>query len=120
MKNEETLNTVEQTVADMSDYVQLRVDKFKLRLLDNLATFFNSVFSVIILIILVSFAVLFIAAAVTWALALLVGLLYAFLIMVAVFVIAAILVYIYRKNLLSDQIVRLLSKLIFEKDKFEL
>lgn len=118
MKNEETLNTVEQTVADMSDYVQLRVDKFKLRLLDNLATFFNSVFSVIILIILVSFAVLFIAAAVTWALALLVGLLYAFLIMAAVFVIAAVVVYIYRKNLLADQIVRLLSKLIFEKDKF--
>ena len=119
MKNEDNLNPVEQTVADMADYLQLRVDKFKLRLLDNLATFFNSVFSVIILIILASFAILFIASAITWALALLVGLLYAFLIMAALFIIATVIVYVYRRNLLADQIVRLLSKLMFEKDKFE-
>ncbi|HIS33851.1 MAG TPA: phage holin family protein [Candidatus Avirikenella pullistercoris] len=118
MKNGDEMNRVEQTAADATDYVLLQLDKFKLRLLDNLATLFNTVFGVIVIMVLLSFVVMFLGIAATWGLAELIGsLVGATLIMASVFLIAAILVYAFRKKLIINPVVRMLSKIMFETDK---
>ena len=110
MKNGDEMNRVEQTAADATDYVLLQ--------LDNLATLFNTVFGVIVIMVLLSFVVMFLGIAATWGLAELIGsLVGATLIMASVFLIAAILVYAFRKKLIINPVVRMLSKIMFETDK---
>ena len=117
MDNDKNLNLLEQTVSDAKDYCRLQLDKFKLRLLDNLSTFLNSVFSVIIVVLLAGLAIFFLAVAGTLALGALIGYVWAALIIAGVFLIAAVAVYLCRDKLLVDPIVRMLGRLMFEHDK---
>lgn len=118
MEEENCLDRVEQTAADAACYAQLQLDRLKLRLLDNFSTLFNTVFGVLLVIILSSFAGLFLAVALIWALGNWIGsMLWALLIIAGVFLIASVVVYAKRKTLIINPVVRMLSQIMFEKEK---
>lgn len=124
MKKETVKDTIsdrfEDSVRDLREAGELRLEALKLRVLESLATLFNSVLGVFILIIVCSFALIFISVALTLLLADLVGsLLIAVLIMAAVFILAAVIIHLSRKKLFINPMVRMLGKLLFENDKKE-
>lgn len=111
-------NRVDETVSDAAQYVQVQLDRLKLRLLDNFSTLFNTIFGVLLIMILTSFAGMFLAVALTWAIGLWIGsIFWALMIMAALFLIAAVLVYTYRKSLIIGPVIRMLSKIMFEKER---
>ncbi len=117
MEDNSYLNKVEETVGDAARYFQIQRDRIKLRLLDNFSTLFNTIFGVLLLMILISFAAIFLAVALTWAIGSWIGsMFWALMIMAGLFLIAAALVYIYRKNLIMGPVIRMLSKIMFEKE----
>lgn len=118
MEENNYLNKMEETVGDAAQYLQVQLDRLKLRLLDNFSTLFNTIFGVLLIMILASFAGMFLAVALTWAIGLWIGsMFWALMIMAAVFLIAAALVYTYRKNLIIGPVIRMLSKIMFEQEK---
>lgn len=117
MEEYDYMNKVEETLGDTSRYFQVQLDRLKLRLLDNFSTLFNTIFGVLLIMILVSFAGIFLAVALTWAIGMWIGsMFWALMIMAGIFLIAAALVYKYRKNLIMGPVIRMLSKIMFEKD----
>ena len=118
MEENNYLNKMEETVGDAAQYLQVQLDRLKLRLLDNFSTLFNTIFGVLLIMILASFAGMFLAVALTWAIGLWIGsMFWALMIMAAVFLIAAALVYTYRKSLIIGPVIRMLSKIMFEQEK---
>lgn len=108
----------DRTVQDLKDYASLRADSVRLSLIDNLSTLFNTLFGVAVILALAGIATVFFAVALTWVLGLLVGsVLYAVLIMGALFVVLAAVVYAFRKRLVVNQSVRLLSRMVYDMSK---
>lgn len=113
-------NRFEDTAQDALEYGRLQIEAVKLRVLETLATLFNNIFAVLILVVAVSIALLFLAVALTLLLAQATGsLLCAVLIIAAVFLIAAIVIYYLRKTLIVNSMVRMLAKLMFAHEKKE-
>ena len=73
MDNHTSPGRIGQTAQDLNEYASLRVDSFRLSLIDNLSTFFNSLFGVFILIVLLGIATTFFAIALTWVLGIALG-----------------------------------------------
>lgn len=108
----------DRTVQDLKDYASLRADSVRLSLIDNLSTLFNTLFGVAVILALAGIATVFFAVALTWVLGLLIGsVLYAVLIMGALFVVLAAVVYAFRKRLVVNQSVRLLSRMVYDMSK---
>lgn len=108
----------ERTLADLKDYAWCRADSARLALIDNLARAFNTLFAVAVLIVLAGIATVFLAMALTWALALWIGsLLYALLIIGGVFLLAAWAVYLRRDRLIVDRAVRMLGRMAHDATK---
>lgn len=109
---------VDRTAQDLKDYVSLRADSVRLSLIDNLSTLFNTLFGVAVILALAGIATVFFAVALTWVLGLLIGsVLYAVLIMGALFVVLAAVVYAFRKRLVVNQSVRMLSRMVYDMSK---
>ena len=103
----------ERAVRDLKDYASLRADSVRLALIDNLATLFNTLFSVALLIVLAGIGTVFFAVALTWILGWLIGsMLYAILIMGALFLIATLVVYWKRNSLIVDRSVQMLARMM--------
>jgi hypothetical protein len=114
MKSRYESNRFEETAQDVAEYCRLQVEAVKLRALETLATLFNNIFSTLVLVVLVSIALLFLAVALTLILAEATGsLLCAVLIISAIFLIAAIVIYALRKTLIVNPLVKMLSKSMF-------
>ena len=73
MDNHTSPGRIGQTAQDLKEYASLRVDSFRLSLIDNLSSFFNSLFGVFILIVLLGIATTFFAIALTWVLGICLG-----------------------------------------------
>ena len=97
----------ERTLADLKDYAWCRADSARLALIDNLARLFNTLFAVAVLIVLAGIATIFLAMALTWALALWSG----------VFLLAAWAVYLRRDRLIVDRAVRMLGRMVHDATK---
>ena len=107
-----------RTVEDLMDFASLRADSIRLSLIDNLSTLFNTLFGVFVLILLAGIGTVFFAVALTWVLGLLIGsMLYSILIMGALFMILAAIVYAKRNNLVVNQSVQMLSKMVNDMTK---
>ena len=120
MKDRNDSNRFEETAQDVMEFCRLQIDAVKLRVLESLATLFNSIFSVFVLVMVAFIALLFLAVALTLLLANWTGsLLIAVLIMAGFFILLSILVYALRKKLIVNPMVRMLSKLLFAPDKEE-
>ena len=73
MVNDSSMGRVGQSVRDIKEYAALRVEGFRLSLIENLATLFNSLFGIFVLSVLVGIAIIFFAIALTWLLGLALG-----------------------------------------------
>lgn len=103
----------ERAIRDLKDYASLRADSVRLALIDNLATLFNTLFSVALLIVLAGIGTVFFAVALTWILGWIIGsMLYAILIIGALFLIATLVVYWKRNSLIVDRSVQMLARMM--------
>lgn len=101
-----------KTMRDLGDYVSLNADKVRLWTIENLAVCFNTLFGILLLVVLLGIAVLFFAVAVTWILGILLGsYLVAILLMGGVFVVCSLIVYLLRKRLIVDSAIRMLCRM---------
>lgn len=101
-----------KTMQDANEYVSLSAERLKLWTIENLAVCFNTLFGILLLIVLLGIAVLFFAVAVTWMLGILLGsYLAAILTMGGVFVVCSLIVYFFRKRLIVDSAVRMLCRM---------
>ena len=117
-QEDEKPGLAERTVEDLKDYASLRADSIRLSLIDNLSTLFNTLFGVFVLILLAGIGTVFFAVALTWVLGLLIGsMLYSILIMGTLFMILAAIVYAKRNNLVVNQSVQMLSKMVNDMTK---
>lgn len=120
MRSRVESNRFEDTATDLLEYGRLQVESVKLRVLETLATLFNNIFSVLLLVVVVSIALMFLGVALTLILAEATGsLLVAVLILAAFFLIVAIVIYALRKRLIVDPLVKMLSKTMFAHQKVE-
>lgn len=111
-------NPIVDTVADAKEYAMLTFDRFKLKLLESLSTTMSSILGIAIFMVLCSFALLFVMVGLTWLLAEWMNSpLGAIFIMAAVFAIAALVVFLCRKKIMVNQMVRTFAKMLFENDK---
>ena len=114
MDNHTSPGRIGQTAQDLKEYASLRVDSFR-SLIDNLSSFFNSLFGVFILIVLLGIATTFFAIALTWVLGIALGsMLLAIVLMGCLFVVFAIIVYALRRKLIINQTVRMLSGMVHD------
>lgn len=105
-------SSLTQSLSELKAYGQLRTEAFRLGLIDNLATLFNTLFSVLLIVVLLGIATLFFAVALTWILGMIIGsLLVAILLIGSLFVVLAILVYLFRQRLITNPSVRLLCRM---------
>ena len=108
MENNDRPGRIERAALDAKDYAMWSLDRFRLSLIDNLATFVSTLFSV-----LAGIGAMFFAAALTWLLGMLIGsMLAAILIMGGLFVLLALIVYGRRKRLILNQTVRMFSRMM--------
>ena len=113
MVNDSSMGRVGQSVRDINEYAALRVEVFRLSLIENLATLFNSLFGIFVLSVLVGIAIIFFAIALTWLLGLVLGsVLLAVILMGGLFLLLALVVYLLRKKLIINPSVRLLSAMV--------
>lgn len=112
MNGEGGIGLFGKTMQDANEYVSLSAERLKLWTIENLAVCFNTLFGILLLIVLLGIAVLFFAVAVTWMLGILLGsYLAAILTMGGVFVVCSLIVYSFRKRLIVDAAVRMLCRM---------
>lgn len=113
MVNDSSMGRVEQSFRDLKEYAALRVESFRLSLIEDLATLFNSLFGIFVLSVLIGIAIIFFAIALTWLLGIALGsVLLAIVLMGCLFLLLAVIVYLVRGKLIINQSVRLLSRMI--------
>ncbi len=113
MVNDSSMGRVEQSFRDLKEYAALRVESFRLSLIENLATLFNSLFGIFVLSVLIGIAIIFFAITLTWLLGIALGsVLLAIVLMGCLFLLLAVIVYLVRGKLIINQSVRLLSRMI--------
>lgn len=113
MVNDSSMGRVGQSFRDLKEYAALRVESFRLNLIENLATLFNSLFGIFVLSVLIGIAIIFFAIALTWLLGIALGsVLLAIVLMGCLFLLLAVIVYLVRGKLIINQSVRLLSRMI--------
>lgn len=113
MVNDSSMGRVEQSFRDLKEYAALRVESFRLSLIENLATLFNSLCGIFVLSVLIGIAIIFFAIALTWLLGIALGsVLLAIVLMGCLFLLLAVIVYLVRGKLIINQSVRLLSRMI--------
>lgn len=110
-------NRAEQLVDQVTDYVNLRIDAFKLAMVENLSTLSGNMLGVVIFLLLALMALLLLTVAATYALGLWIGsMVGAMLIMAALYLIAGLVVLLNRQRLFTDQMVRMFSRMFFERN----
>lgn len=106
-------NIAEKTVKDFADYLNLKADRVGLSIVENMSVFFSIVFAVIITMLLAGIALGFIAVGLTILLSYaLESMLLSVTIIAMVYLLAAVIVYKKRKTLITDNMVKVLSKII--------
>ncbi|MBQ4278919.1 MAG: phage holin family protein [Rikenellaceae bacterium] len=110
-------NRVEQLVEQVTGYVNLRIDAFKLAMVENLSTLSGNMLGIVIFLLLALMALLLLTVAATYALGLWIGsMVGAMLIMAALYLIAGLIVLLNRQRLFTDQMVRMFSRMFFERN----
>ncbi len=112
---EEKTSQFEQLTKDVTQYVNLRIDALKLRLIKNLSVFFSVLFSALIGVLLLNLALLFLLGALTfWIATLINSMIGAMCITGGFFLLLIILVIVFRRKLVTDRLVAMFSKMFFD------
>lgn len=110
----ETEMKTDQITQQISEYVNLRTDAFKLKMAEDLSTTLSSMFGVLLFVLLVTVAGLFFTTALTLWLAMLIGsLTWALVIMGALLLIASAVVFVRRDRLITDALVAMFCRKFF-------
>lgn len=114
MNRDEEKTTIAE---ELISYVNLRIDSFKLSLVENLSILLSGGFGIFIFIIFLSVALMCFIAALTVLLAELIGsVLWALLIVGGVFLIISVIAFVLRDKLIVNSMVRMFSRMFFEKN----
>lgn len=114
MNRDEEKTTIAE---ELISYVNLRIDSFKLSLVENLSVLLSGGFGIFIFIIFLSVALMCFIAALTVLLAELIGsVLWALLIVGGVFLIISVIAFVLRDKLIVNSMVRMFSRMFFEKN----
>ncbi len=117
---ENKTSNLEQLLADVQKYVNLRLDDFKLRTVDGLSAVLSLLFSALACLLLLNMALIFIFGALAVWLSQCIGSLpWAMLITGGLFVVLVAILLILRKKLITNKLVSILVQLFFEKPESE-
>ncbi len=97
------------------EYLNLKIDEYKLRGVEGLSSLFNTILFVIVTAIVAGVALQLLGLAAGYAIGEMIGsTALGFCIMGALFVVAAIMLYIFRKRLFINQLIKIFIKLFFD------
>lgn len=106
---------MEQLKNDIKQYVDLRIKKFKLNLVEQLSLIFGKVLSLVVVILLAGIALMLLTGAMVVLLEMWIGSwLLSFVILGAVYIIVALLFYFKREAMFSGAMIKTFSKMMFE------
>ena len=114
MDAEDKLSQLEQLMADVTEYINLRIDALKLRIADHLSAFSGLIFGTLLGVLLLLLALLFILAGFTWWLSQALHSPAVALFITGGFILClTILVFALRKRIFTNRMVRFFIKLFF-------
>lgn len=117
MEQNQPSGKTEQLAKEVAEYVNMRIDAFKLNMVENLSSFFSSALGLMLFAILASMALLMFTAAFTYWLGLVIGsMFFAILIVGFVFLVMAFVLFALRHRLIADQMVRMFSRMFFNSN----
>ena len=109
--------TMEELFQDIKYYIDLRIKRFKLNMVDNLSAFCSRAISLTAFLLMLLLAMLTLTGALVAAVALWIGsLIWAFVIVGGFYLIAALLFYLLRDRLFTGGMVRTFSRMFFENN----
>ncbi len=109
---------LEETGRNILDYIKLRLEGAKLGAVENISVLLSMIFSISVIIFLLNMAALFLFAALTWLLATALGsFVWAAVIIGGVFLAAAAIVFIKRKTLIVNPVIRSLCNMVSDITK---
>ena len=108
---------MEELFQDIKYYIDLRIKRFKLNMVDNLSAFCSRAISLTAFLLMLLLAMLTLTGALVAAVALWIGsLIWAFVIVGGFYLIAALLFYLLRDRLFTGGMVRTFSRMFFENN----
>lgn len=111
-------NPFEEITDSAKEYVNLKMDEYKLRGVEGLSTLFNTVLFIIIAAIIAGVALQMLGLAAGYAIGEVTGsTALGFTVMGVLFIIAVSILYLFRKRLFINQLIRIFIKLFFDDGK---
>jgi len=111
-------NPFEEITDSAKEYVNLKMDEYKLRGVEGLSTLFNTVLFIIIAAIIAGVALQMLGLAAGYAIGEATGsTALGFTVMGVLFIIAVSILYLFRKRLFINQLIRIFIKLFFDDGK---
>lgn len=103
---------------DGKEYVDLRIDTFKLQMVESLSTLFSKGIGFILMVLMVALGAIMFTVALTLLLASWIGsLIWSLVIMGTALCLVAVLIYLRRDTLFGDSMVAMFSKMFFSTDQ---
>ena len=114
-------NRAERLIQELISYLNLRLDAFKLNMVENLSLLFSNMTAVFIAVLLAGVAFLLFTAALVWWLGTVLGSFLCSAMLVGVlYLVAAWIVFLFRDRLISDRMVRMFSRMFFNpRNKYD-
>lgn len=107
-------NRAERLIQELISYLNLRLDAFKLNMVENFSLLFSNMTAVFIAVLLAGMAFLLFTAALVWWLGTVLGSLLLSTVLVGVcYLAAAWVVFLLRDRLIVDRMVRMFSQMFF-------
>lgn len=114
-KDSSPIDRLENIAGAAKEYLDMRMDALKLQLVENLSRVFSRLISIVLLFFFLGIAVAFSASAFSWWIADFLGSkIYGDLVTGGLFLFLAFLIYIKRKNLFVDSMIKVFISLFFE------
>lgn len=111
------LGNLENLTGSAKEYLDMRLDSFKLKMVENLSLLFSKILYTLLLIIILGIAAAFMASALSWYLGdLLNSRVAGSLIVAGVFILLALVILYNRKKILLDSMVKMFIPMFFESD----
>jgi hypothetical protein len=115
MEQSEQKNPFEDLSVSAKEYLNLKIDEYKLRGVEGLSTLFNTILFITVTTIVAGVALQLLGLAAGYAIGELIGSTsLGFCIIGGIFVIAVIILYAFRKKLFINQLIKIFIKLFFD------
>ncbi len=117
-EEQKTKNPFNDITVSAKEYLDLKIDEYKLRGVEGLSTLFNTVLVVTVTAIVAGVALQMLGLAAGYALGELIGsTALGFCIMGVLFLLVVLMLYLMRKKLFINQLIKIFIKLFFDKNE---